>query len=527
MAAESQCFEKNLHRTVAPIENRLGQLGNSRSMGVSICKVPNKLRKEDEEAYSPLIVSIGPFHSSSTTGSVLPQTSENKEDHPQTPVNKDHQPAMEEYKWQHMLSLLQQLVKKHDHLLAMEGNKWWYMLYLLQRTQNPQETLKKCGKAVLKLEKFVRGSYAENIKFEPHELAGIMLVDGCFILELFLRSRSRQDVTEEDPIFQNDWMVPTIRRDLALLENQIPFFVLKELFETIAEENKALNASSVTDLALSFFYPDLDVDQGIIREWRSHDRSQAGDSKKPRHLHLLDLLHSFYNLTCSVKDPEDENTSHASDLCLGLLSNPTLAQSHPNDKKSWPFKKCATEFSEAGIKFEFEKGKETHLFRIRFHEGVITIPPLHIDETRKSLLRNLIAFEQCIGGRGHHITSYAILMKSLIRSPLDIKLLEKNDIMKNELGGVEDVLTLFNNISREVVLKDFHFNNLCMRVNEYQKSWWNCHRIIAFVTVRYRRNMAILKRDYFSNPWSLMAFIAALVGLLFTAVQTYCAVFLS
>ncbi|KAK9290389.1 hypothetical protein L1049_008558 [Liquidambar formosana] len=100
--------------------------------------------------------------------------------------------------------------------------------------------------------------YAENIKFQPHQLAEIMLVDGCFILELFLRSSFR-DFTEEDPMFYNSWMVPTLWHDLALLENQIPFFILQDLYDIVVPlipESSHQPTQSITGLALSFFYRD-------------------------------------------------------------------------------------------------------------------------------------------------------------------------------------------------------------------------------------------------------------------------------
>ncbi|KAK9291510.1 hypothetical protein L1049_019458 [Liquidambar formosana] len=338
--------------------------------------------------------------------------------------------------------------EKHDHLLAMQEHKWWYTLYLLNRTKNinQKEILAQCGEAILEREQKVRRRYAEKIKFEPQELMEIMLVDGCFILELFLRSLL-QDFTEEDPIFHNAWMIPTLRHDLALLENQIPFFILEELFNIVLRHFPEHLPCSITDLALSFFHPDLNLNQEAIRKKCG---AQGGI-----YSHLLDILHNFYL--------------------------PTSPKADPKGNQTWGFRKCATKLSEAGV--EFEKGKEDHLLDICFSEdkGAITIPPLRIDETTKSLLMNLIAFEQCLGSTQQHITSYAILLKCLVQSPADIELLEKEDIIKNELGGVGDVLTLFNNILRDVVPKDFYFGKLCEDVNAYQQSWWQWHRLMAFL----------------------------------------------
>ncbi|CAN1274405.1 UPF0481 protein At3g47200 [Linum perenne] len=101
----------------------------------------------------------------------------------------------------------------------------------------------------------VRASYSERFdKLSDTKLAEIMLLDGCFILELFLRYSNSDLRLESDPIFTTSWMVLTLQRDLILLENQIPFFILDWLF-TLAATQTATGPSTLTlpDLALRFF----------------------------------------------------------------------------------------------------------------------------------------------------------------------------------------------------------------------------------------------------------------------------------
>ncbi|KAK9289639.1 hypothetical protein L1049_007797 [Liquidambar formosana] len=284
-------------------------------------------------------------------------------------------------------------------------------------------------------QQYVRGRYAKDIILDPHQLAEIMLVDGCFILELFLRSWLR-DFTEEDPIFHNAWMVPTIRHDLALLENQIPFFILEELFDKIIEPLIPKSEHQlITGLALSFFNPDLKLNEESIPKKYSQDGE---------HLHLLDLLHKFHLPTYHKIDPEGEKYIHPLEsLHLSLTSNTAqcteelLPQSKeswgfkksattllPQSNESWGFKRSATKLLEAGI--ELERGRDDHLLEISFNKakGDIIIPPMRIDETTKSLLRNLIAYEQCRSSAQQHITSYAILLGTLIHSAPDVELLQ-------------------------------------------------------------------------------------------------------
>ena len=417
-----------------PVKVKLGIL-RERSMNLSIYKVPNKLRNVNDEAYSPRIVSIGPFHQG-----------------------------------------------KRD-LVAMEEHKWRYMLALVHRTSNAEKSLDECGQAIIDLEEQARGCYAENITFNKNELAEILLVDGCFILELFLRRSLGKIVDKSDPIFNNAWMIPALQHDLALLENQIPFLVLQKLFELIVLPFVPITPPrSFTALALSFFHADfIDSNETMIR----------GKSIQSRR-HLLDLLHKFYL--------------------------PTSPLANPKGKDNWGFRHCATKLVEAGIQFQKSSGR---LLDVRYSNGVITIPPLSVHTTTESLLRNLIALEQCSFGSNHHITSYAFLINGLIRSSADIELLERRGIIINNLGRGKEVLPIINNIIKEVVLKDFCFSKLCEEVNAYRKSWWRWQRHKAFWKVRWSRYVAALRQDYFSNPWRIISFVAAVLLLLLTGLQTF------
>ncbi|KAI7996475.1 UPF0481 protein [Camellia lanceoleosa] len=117
------------------------------------------------------------------------------------------------------------------------------MLHLLHRTSEAGiTTLRECASAVLGLEQKAFGCYSEYISYDKHKLVEILLFDGFFILELFMRylesdkSDDHVEVFKDisyDPIINNVWTVPTLQHDLALLENQIPFFILETLFDII------------------------------------------------------------------------------------------------------------------------------------------------------------------------------------------------------------------------------------------------------------------------------------------------------
>ncbi|CAB4315127.1 unnamed protein product [Prunus armeniaca] len=466
------------------------------SQHLSIYRVPRKVK---DDAYNPRVVSVGPLH------------------------------------------------RNNPNLFAMKEHKWRHMLLILQQTNDFSDTvrlLKACTDAFYvsgnyRLIKKVRESYAVDLKdIEDHDLAEMMLLDGCFILQLFLRNHQRScsnDDQDNDPIFSSAWMLATLRHDLTLLENQIPFFILDELYRIIIQPHieKYPEPNSVASLALKFFQPmyqqeiTQDTDTAGCKNLLLHLCNnffppssghiiEVGGPAKPSNQrtikegtdtkdceHLLHLLHNF--LRPSSGDPEKPSNQQ------------TKKEVRPRKEKKNKFKLCASDLYDGGV--QFETGSTDGQLYINFDSdrGVIKIAPLSIDDTIDSLFRNLIAFEQCDLRSSHHIASYVIVMKSLIRSEEDIKLLKKQGIITEEVpeGNYlrdDDFESILNHINLK-----FCFGQLCDEVNEYSKSlkfyfWYK-------FKARLRRDMKSLHDKYFSSSWSIIAFLAAAVVFCVTVTQ--------
>ncbi|KAF5465150.1 hypothetical protein F2P56_015181 [Juglans regia] len=154
-------------------------------------KVHELLRDVNEKAYKPTLLAIGPYHH-----------------------GKVGQGFMEEHK----LYYLQQM------LIKTKGSVEAYIT------------------ALKELEEPARKCYVEYISQTPDQFVEMMLLDGCFIIELFRKyeiyKKTRQK--EYDPIFQTEWMLSIIARDLLLFENQLPLFILAKLFG-MSESNGSRN----------------------------------------------------------------------------------------------------------------------------------------------------------------------------------------------------------------------------------------------------------------------------------------------
>ncbi|KAI7998069.1 UPF0481 protein [Camellia lanceoleosa] len=444
---------------------------------MSIYKVPNKLVKIKKDAYTPSIVSIGPFHR------------DNKE------------------------------------LQAFNEHKRRYMLLLFMRMNKPAlPILEQCAIAILDLEGDVRRCYSEFIDLDNHQLVEMLLVDGCFILELFLRHSNIDNYKDKvaNPIINNARTVATLQHDLALLENQIPFFVLQKLFDIIKEHipqpllRSAFTEDNVATLALLFFKSALGLSDQAIRKSKSLELSGE---------HLLHILHNFY-LPTSDESPENMHKSHLP------ISDNTNDDGDRQVLQTTGFKNCVTRLLEAGIQFQpnIDVAAEEIFLHIKYLKGVVKMPPLRIHEATESIFRNLIAFEQCSIATSHCIASYVFLMSSLLSSSHDAEILHHKHIIKYDLiggrsgrdsGVHEDVVALFKSMCDGVVLKDCCFSKLCKEVNNHPRSWFDWRRLIAIVKVKCRGYAIVLPSKYFATPWTTMSLIAAVMILVFTAMQTY------
>ncbi|CAN6540283.1 unnamed protein product [Malus baccata var. baccata] len=379
-----------------------------------IYRVPEGLRCANEKAYTPRVVSIGPIHHGKK--------------------------GLEE----------------------MEEHKKRYLKYFLDRTKVrlADYVTKIKGK-----EAELRSCYAQTIELSSDEFVRIILVDAAFIIEFLLRFLKQIERDSNDRIFHKPWLLYSVVPDLLLLENQLPFFVLEDLF---AAEEKP----SVFDLSCQFC-------NKSTRLYVQRDNSKSSSSFKVEH--FVDLIRAL-NLPTDQEEKDNRGS-------VETLAVPSM-----------------TKLRRAGIKFKARSSK--NLFAMCFKDGILEIPNLKIDDNTELVLRNLIAFEQCHCDCNYFI-DYITLMDKLVNTPDDVELLVKNEIVENMLGDNNEVSTLINSLGKGVGVgtRRFYFAALLKDLNEYYKKPWNKWK-------------ADLKQKYFNSPWTTISVIAATVIIILTLIQT-------
>ncbi|AQK59419.1 UPF0481 protein [Zea mays] len=180
------------------IERGLGQRREGESSMMTIFRVPAHVRDASKELYEPRLVSIGPYY------------------------------------------------RDRAALRTMEQHKWRYMRELMRRPHS-LPPLDSYVRAVRNVEQEARCCYSERTDIfgstaqsepsgggeieEAHSpgFAEMLMLDGCFILEFFLKWHK----SEKDKLCDVAWGLTLLHSDLLLLENQIPFFVLEALLHVV------------------------------------------------------------------------------------------------------------------------------------------------------------------------------------------------------------------------------------------------------------------------------------------------------
>ncbi|XP_057958663.1 UPF0481 protein At3g47200-like [Malania oleifera] len=359
--------------------------------------------------------------------------------------------------------------------------------------------LNKCVEEITRWDARVRGCYAEKIDVRIDELAEIVLVDGVFIIEVLLRfgadhnNCTTSDNNNIDPRHFKAWVLSTLRPDMILLENQLPFFVLEGLFNMAFPANERILMPSLLDLSLKFFH-------GLMLTTPPASKKDLPQSDIQHFVDLLRICH----LPSSLRRRTGTSPVIFRSSFLRVCSTWRTGTSPTAERVSI---RNATQLQDAGMKVK--KSEKTRLLDIDYEAGKLQIPHMKIRDETEIVLRNLIALEIFRYRHDSYIIDYVYFMDDFIDNTKDVDLLIRNGIIENWLGDNYSVAVMFNNLTKETSLSgsNFYYHDTCERMNNFCKVAWH-------------RWKATLKSEYCSTPWRIASTSAAIILLLLTLSQT-------
>ncbi|KAL8533704.1 hypothetical protein ACS0TY_009920 [Phlomoides rotata] len=385
----------------------------------SIYKIPVHAVNLNKEAYTPWVAAIGPYH--------------------------------------HGV----------EQLRRMEDHKKRALRHFLGRSEKPLESYVEALAEVVHDLMDAYGHLDEDWKQDTKKFLQLMITDGCFILEtMSADDQTINDYSPNDLIFSDHGkhnVIPCIKRDMLLLENQVPTLVLEKLLDVAQSGSIEKSENHVTQLILKFY-------------------GRSRTMRLGRCQHILDV----YRKSMVKKVKEDQSTSTKQLHTEGSFNSIS-----------------ATQLKEAGIKFK--RGRHERLKDIDFKGRTLKLPAISLDDTSESAFLNMVAFKRLHIGAGNEISSYIYFMNRLVSNERDVCLLKTERIISNAMGSDKAVAKLFLKLSKEILLdSDTWLDEVYINMDKKLGNIFGKH----LFKWRYH-----LIHTYFRSPWAMLSVIAAALGI--------------
>ncbi|XP_057837102.1 putative UPF0481 protein At3g02645 [Cryptomeria japonica] len=389
----------------------------------------------------------------------------------------------------------------------------------------------------------IRNCYQKFLDYKEEPLAWLMALDASFLLDCLQYYVKRADRISSQVATHN-----AIMRDLMMLENQLPLFLLQKLLEMQlgSEDNAEERLCNLVTLVCQELSPFMlrkrDSSRLYIKErghilealyysivslpestclrralkalWKALSSlktslvqvfsalSERVFSGRPVQLVTqlsTNLVSAFETLSIKCKDVEtDEERAYSS-----VETPPT------RDELEIP---SVSELYSAGVTLRPTEGDLT---RIRFDQTSATLylPKVRLDSNTEVVLRNLVAFEASASPGDLIFTRSTDFMNGIIDTVNDVQLLRKSGIIYNHLEDEGKVASLWNGLGKCVKLTQVKYlDQVIADVNKHYNNRWN-------VAAKKYVN------KYIFGSLQLLTVLATGILLLLTCFQAFCSVY--
>ncbi|PWA46279.1 hypothetical protein CTI12_AA514370 [Artemisia annua] len=329
----------------------------------SIYMVPSVIRDLSPRYYTPQVVSIGPLHH-----------------------QDKHLKGFEVVKATYMHNLFHNVLRPWD--------------------STPEQIMKACVTKVSSSIDQIKACYIGMKTYPNSKLVKMMVTDACFILAFIYNHN-----ISYSPLGENEMLYSHILIDMFLIENQIPFFVLQDIFEcTFRKLHPAL---SLADFNFCIQRSGQIFEGDFVME--NSDISLTQD-------HILGFLHkSYQNLDCKKPDR------------------------NPSTRRKRLKAHSVVELDRSGVRFgkkldaKWPKDMELEFsrflcFPLSWSKPTLKMPVLDVPE--------------------------------------DVAMLTKSQVLSHGLGSDEKAANLINSMLKEVPITDFYYANEWEQIDKYYNACW-------------------------------------------------------
>ncbi|XP_050234029.1 putative UPF0481 protein At3g02645 [Mercurialis annua] len=467
--------EKWIEQMKSILNNNEDGHGNEIDNPVTIFKLPSSLKATYAEAYTPQKLALGPYHN------FLPKLYK-----------------LQKCKLRQIESFRRQLNFPECKVLV-------------------DQIKGKAGE--------IRLCYYESFDMNDNTLSWIMVIDSLFLLQLIYKEAYENvDSLEFVDAFGSKITLDLILKDLVMIENQIPFFVLDYL---LSLSKSTLEIESLSSMSIKFCSRISPIELQGIFVGQNFDKA----------FHLLDLLykmiwyggsimtvHSVSPFSTRRNSIWSQLWSMIKTLNIGVLAIPVriidLAL------KILPL---------LGISFSFEASEEKHLIPAALQlSGVkvklcsttrgtsaigfvkedvaLRLPILNLNVYSDVIIRNLLVYETIAKPETPNFARYIELMEAMVQTVEDVELLKNKRILRHD-GDNNEVVKLFSGIKSSIPSGGkSDLDRTIHDLNEYYKNHWKI-------------KLKTLMKKYVYSSWKVLTIFAAILLLLLMVLQTFCSVF--
>lgn len=409
-----------------------------------------------------------------------------------------------------------------------------------------------------------------HLNYSGETLAWMMAIDASFLLEFLQIYPVNDGNTLQRFPSTTPYLMDSIRRTLAhnmlprdiiMLENQIPLFLLQAILEVqcssseianevlhsmlvgflkdlsplkMIESSSCINITKYSHLLEFFYYnivPKIEEQIETSEETDHDEKSQERLSCIKRFVATRDFISSrtrafvFAIIMFLVKLPWRVVSSlpilsivmQPAEHLLSFEMNQNSASNNEcsNHGNTTPplLEEIAipsvTQLRNAGIKFSPTNGD---LSTIDFNTRTATfhLPMISLDDNSEVVLRNLVAYEASVGSRPLIFSRYIELMNGIIDTMEDAMLLREGGIILNHLKSDQEVADLWNGMTRSIRLTRVQtLDKVIEDVNTYYCSRWR---------VKIKRFLKI----YVVDSWECLVSLAIISFFLIICMQAFC-----
>ncbi|KAK9080867.1 hypothetical protein SSX86_000009 [Deinandra increscens subsp. villosa] len=404
---------------------------------------------------------------------------------------------------------------------------------------------------VEKLVPVIRACYETFLRDDDVTMAWVFAIDGLFLLDLF-RTYDRGNPVNKRLLL--------LAQDIMMVENQIPFMVLKEI-------NQALHSSSSDNFSPSIFRSFCEINSPLelcsrlqapssvqhllhymyfsIINNRPRPPAPSPPSPSPspsppsthdnlpvvpiqQSLDIASVVETVIDLTHLIeKVPDKEIAQLYEQTITSLPEFSTTKTTIPSASKL---------VARAGFRFQ-DLPQDEGIQHININGRSFYLPRITLNRDSEVILRNLVAYETLImldsDSDDYHplITEYMGLMCGLIVNVEDVKLLKKENIIKGDLGE-DEIVKIFVEMSGGCMLslKSKEKSKLQEKIDEVNKVYesrpmMKMEYLLFEKPANWVRVGLTRIGSFVGGTWKILAFMVSIVTVFMLTYQAYCDVY--